>query len=74
MHETSVESIEFIICPGKNIFKFSAQFDKTSSFIMGTMYFKIDKLGFLLCSQVDRGVIQGRSLSLVVDGFSKFIL
>ena len=59
MHDGSIESPEFIICLGKNIFKFPAQFDKTSCFIMGTMYSKIDKLWLVLYSQVDRGVIQG---------------
>ena len=59
MHDGSIESPEFIICPGKNVFKFPVQFNKTSSFIMGTMYSKIDKSGFMLCSQIDRCVIQG---------------
>ena len=59
MHEGSIESPKFIIRLGKNVFKFPTQFDKTSSFVMGTMYSKIDKSRLVLCSQVDRGVIQG---------------
>ena len=74
MHVNSVKSPEFIICPGKNVFKFPAQFNKISSFIMGKMYSKIDNLRFLLCSWVNRRVIQGQDLGLIVCGLSEFIL
>ena len=59
MHDGSIKIPEFIVCLGKNVFKFPTWFDKNSSFVMGTMYSKIDKSRFVLCCQVDRGVIQG---------------
>ena len=59
MHDGSIENPEFIICLGKNVFKFPAQFEKTSSFVTGTMYSKIDKSRLVLYSQVDKGVNQG---------------
>ena len=74
MHDSSVESPEFIVCPGKIVFKFPAQFNKTSSFIMGTMYSKIDKSRLMIYLQDNRGVIQGWALSFAVDGLSEFIL
>ena len=74
MHDDNIESPKFIICLGKYVFKFPAKFDKTSSFIMGTMYSKIDKSRLVLYSQVDRGVIQGWALSLAIDGLFEFIL
>ena len=74
VHDNSVESPEIIIFLGEHVFKFPTQFNKTSSFIMGTMNSRIDKEGVFLCSQIDRCVIQGWALGLIVGGLSKFIL
>ena len=59
MHDGSIESPEFIICPGKNVFKFPTHHNEVSSFVMGKMNSHIDKSGFLLCSQIDRRIIKG---------------
>ena len=50
MHEGSIKIPDLIICLGKNVFNFPTEFDKISYFVMGIVYSKIDKSGFILCS------------------------
>ena len=48
MHESSVESSKFIICPGKNVLKFPAQINEISPFVMGVVNFEVNTSRLLL--------------------------